>query len=183
MKMFKFVTIIALILGLLAGCSKPPMPITQGAMTPVTSTSTISPDIQAYLDDVEFQTHRQITSEQKQLMLAWIAKTPIKKLDKAVTNQHRHEFDGVKKRLLSEWEQHTGQKWPKYTENVYNKKSGNIDRKIGSNYDAHHLVELSYGGANEWWNMHPAKFPDEHQGGIHRKGSPASILFSEDLDN
>lgn len=34
-----------------------------------------------------------------------------------------------------------------------------------------------YGGPHEWWNMHPAKFPDEHQGGIHRKNSPAKKLF------
>lgn len=29
----------------------------------------------------------------------------------------------------------------------------------------------------EWWNIHPDKFPDEHQAGIHGVNAPASKLF------
>lgn len=47
----------------------------------------------------------------------------------------------------------------------------------GKPYDAHHIIENKYGGDNEWWNIHPAKFPDEHQGGIHGAGSPSRELF------
>lgn len=36
---------------------------------------------------------------------------------------------------------------------------------------------LPFGGDNEWWNIHPAKFPDEHQIGIHGSGSPSKELF------
>ena len=39
------------------------------------------------------------------------------------------------------------------------------------------VIENSYGGNNEWWNIHPARFPNEHQAGIHRTGSPARELF------
>jgi toxin YxiD len=33
------------------------------------------------------------------------------------------------------------------------------------------------GGENEWWKMHPSRYPNEHQRGIHGSGSPASELF------
>lgn len=65
--------------------------------------------------------------------------------------------------MIKEWEENTGQKWP-------------IDEK-GNRYQLHHIIEQQYGGPNEWWNSHPAKFPDEHQGGIHAKGSPSRELF------
>ena len=39
------------------------------------------------------------------------------------------------------------------------------------------VIENSYGGNNEWWNIHPARFTNEHQAGIHRTGSPARELF------
>lgn len=56
-------------------------------------------------------------------------------------------------------------------------EANKVLRKNGYNYDAHHIIELSYGGPNIWWNMHPAAFPNEHQGGIHRKGSIGNELF------
>ena len=43
-----------------------------------------------------------------------------------------------------------------------------------------YLIESSHGGPNQWWNIHPARFPDQHQGGIHSSGSPARDLFSGD---
>jgi predicted ribonuclease toxin of YeeF-YezG toxin-antitoxin module len=55
--------------------------------------------------------------------------------------------------------------------------NGTEIRKPGDLYDAHHIIENKFGGNNEWWNMHPAKFPDEHQRGIHGAGSPARELF------
>ncbi len=33
------------------------------------------------------------------------------------------------------------------------------------------------GGEHEWWNIHSAKFPNEHQSGIHGTGSAANELF------
>jgi filamentous hemagglutinin len=53
----------------------------------------------------------------------------------------------------------------------------NVLRKAGQQYDAHHLIEVSVKGPNEWWNIHPAKHPNEHQGGIHAAGSLANKIF------
>lgn len=39
------------------------------------------------------------------------------------------------------------------------------------------IIENQFEGPHEWWNMHPAKFPDEHQSGIHGVGSPSKELF------
>lgn len=52
-------------------------------------------------------------------------------------------------------------------------------RSKGQPHDAHHVIESSRGGSNEWWNIHPARFPDQHQGGIHRTNSPASKIFKK----
>lgn len=84
---------------------------------------------------------------------------------------HRIDFNRKKDKLIEDWEKETGQKWPKYTEPYYT-KNGLEYKKIGDPYDAHHIIENQFEGPHEWWNMHPAKFPDEHQGGIHAKGSP-----------
>lgn len=93
------------------------------------------------------------------------------------TAKHRAEFDKVKNKVIKEWEENTGQKWPVYNENVISEKTGKIIRKHGDKYDAHHIIENTFGGEHEWWNMHPAKFPNEHQAGIHGTGSPANTLF------
>lgn len=43
-------------------------------------------------------------------------------------------------------------------------------------YDAHHIIQLSHGGNNEWWNIHPAHYKDEHTK-IHGTGSKAREIF------
>jgi len=72
----------------------------------------------------------------------------------------------VRKSQIGEWETQTGQAWPKHTEDVFNTKGKRI-AKEGQLYDAHHVIENVYGGPHEWWNLTPARFPDQHQGGIH----------------
>ena len=52
-----------------------------------------------------------------------------------------------------------------------------VIRKAGQRYDAHHLIESSFGGSNAWWNLHPAAFPSEHQAGIHAANSLANLIF------
>ncbi|WP_281292956.1 HNH endonuclease [Bacillus marasmi] len=93
------------------------------------------------------------------------------------TLKHRNKFNSVKNKLIKEWEENTGQTWPRYTKEIYDKK-GRLARDIGQPYDAHHIIDNNFGGPREWWNIHPAKFPDEHQAGIHGKGSPSNMLFS-----
>lgn len=82
----------------------------------------------------------------------------------------------AKDRLIDEWEKNTGDKWPVYTEDVLN-DAGEVIRKAGQRFDAHHLIESSFGGPNAWWNLHPAAFPSEHQGGIHAVDSLANLIF------
>lgn len=92
------------------------------------------------------------------------------KLTTEAGKAHRNKFTTeVKEKLITEWEQETGQVWPKYTEQVLS-KNGTVLRDVGDHYDAHHIIENIYEGPHEWWNLHPAKFPSEHQGGIHRSG-------------
>lgn len=99
------------------------------------------------------------------------------KLSAVETAKHRSKFSkNLKDSLIKQWEEKTGQAWPRYEENVYSKR-GEISREKGDLYDAHHIIENNYGGPHEWWNMHPAKFPNEHQAGIHGRGSPANTLF------
>lgn len=68
------------------------------------------------------------------------------------------------------------QKWPAYQEKFY-KKNGDIHKDIGDPYDAHHIIQNSHGGPNEWWNIHPAHYKAEHPK-IHGTG-PARDIFYE----
>lgn len=132
--------------------------------------------LRSYIKDVKINTNRNITKNQLEKLKTALRENEYSKLEPRDVAKHRSEFNGVKNRLIKEWEENTGQNWPKYTEDVIG-KNGNVVRKAGSKYDAHHIIENSYGGNNEWWNIHPARFPNEHQAGIHRSGSPANKLF------
>ncbi|TBR37386.1 hypothetical protein CBF23_014865 [Marinomonas agarivorans] len=131
----------------------------------------------AYLDDVQKQTGIQVSQNQRSILADNVRKNQYSKLSKEDAALHRKDFNKNKNSLISEWESKTGEKWPRYKEDVIS-KSGVVTRKIGQPYDAHHLIESSHGGPNQWWNIHPARFPDQHQGGIHRSESPARKLFS-----
>ena len=63
--------------------------------------------------------------------------------------------------MIKDWGENTGQKW-------------SVDEN-GQKYQLHHIIEQQYGGEHEWWNAHPAKFPTEHQGGVHAAGSPLGV--------
>ncbi|GIO23691.1 hypothetical protein J11TS1_22720 [Oceanobacillus sp. J11TS1] len=39
------------------------------------------------------------------------------------------------------------------------------------------IIENTFGGEHEWWNIHLARFPNEHQASIHGVGSPANRIF------
>ena len=69
----------------------------------------------------------------------------------------------------------------RYAEDLLN-EVGKVVRKKGQPYDAHHIIENKFEGPHEWWNMHPAKFPDEHQSAIHGTGSPANELFKWNIE-
>jgi hypothetical protein len=79
------------------------------------------------------------------------------------------EKPGFKDTVIDEWERQTGQQWPVYTEDVVSSNSGRTLRITGQRLDAHHLIEKTYNGPHEWWNIHPARYPEIHQGLIHGK--------------
>ena len=129
-----------------------------------------------YVKDIKLNTNRDIPNNQIESLKNALRNKKYKKLTPIEVSKHRAEFNRIKNSLIDEWELKTGRNWPIYSEDVIG-KNGNVVRKAGSKYDAHHIIENSYGGNNEWWNIHPARFPNEHQAGIHRAGSPARELF------
>ncbi|MCI3195564.1 ribonuclease YeeF family protein [Bacillus sp. HU-1818] len=131
----------------------------------------------AYLRDIEAKTGRKVYKEQIDHIKEALRNNNYEKLTPKETAKHRSKFtSSLKDRLIAEWEEKTGQKWPRYTEAVFD-KNGEIARSVGQPYDAHHIIENNFGGPHEWWNIHPAKYPDEHQAGIHGKGAPSGKLF------
>ena len=132
-----------------------------------------------YIQDIQRITNRKIPANQIAELKNALRTTEYKKLPTTEVNNHRKEFNKVTNKLIEEWELNTNQTWPRYTENVYSKDGKRILRRAGEKYDAHHLIENSYGGDNKWWNIHPAKFPNEHQSGIHRSGGPSRKLFKK----
>ncbi|MDP1499920.1 ribonuclease YeeF family protein [Bacillus velezensis] len=133
--------------------------------------------IKRYVKDVEARTSRKIPKNQVEKLKEALRNKEYKKLTPLQTRKHRRAFNKIKDQLIEEWEKNTGQTWPTYSEDVISKKTGEPVRKKGDKYDAHHIIENSFEGEHEWWNIHPAKFPNEHQSGIHGTGSPANELF------
>ncbi|MEK4442195.1 MULTISPECIES: hypothetical protein [Niallia] len=129
-----------------------------------------------YIRDVESKTGLKLHKSQIERLKGTLRENKYEKMTPLETLKHRNKFNSVKNKLIKEWEENTGQTWPRYTEEIYDKK-GRLARDIGQPYDAHHIIENNIGGPHEWWNIHPAKFPDEHQAGIHGKGSPSNKLF------
>ena len=129
-----------------------------------------------YLQEVEKITNREIKPQQMEKLQKALKEQEFVKLDPEKSKLHRKLFDNAKDRLIDEWEKNTGDKWPVYTEDVLN-DAGEVIRKAGQRFDAHHLIESSFGGPNAWWNLHPAAFPSEHQGGIHAVDSLANLIF------
>lgn len=146
------------------------------------TSGTLPQGIRSYVRDIEVQTGRKLHSRQVELLKDNLRSQRYSKLSKADTARHRRQFDSVKDDLIAEWERQTGQSWPRYTENLP-KKNGKpgFSRLKGDPYDAHHVIENELGGPAEWWNIHPARFPGQHQGGIHRSGSPLRQLL-ENID-
>ncbi|GAF18942.1 hypothetical protein JCM19046_3555 [Bacillus sp. JCM 19046] len=116
-----------------------------------------------YIRDVEVKTGRKLNNVQKNLLKNALRENHFAKLSPTATAIHRAQFSFSKKNdLIHQWETQTGEKWPVYSENLYSGR-GNITRRKGDYYDAHHIIENGFGGPHEWWNIHPARYPDQHQ--------------------
>lgn len=92
----------------------------------------------------------------------------IKKVTKEKLKEARDEFKNNKDKLISEWEQQTGKKWPRYKHDVI--KDGVTIKKAGELYDAHHIKPLSWGGENVASNITPMEWTPHHLK-VHGKDS------------
>ncbi|QUG85584.1 WXG100 family type VII secretion target [Bacillus nitratireducens] len=137
-----------------------------------------TPRFQEYLGQVEEITNRKIPENQRELLQEHLENNGYERLSKEEVDTRRNEFRSEKNKLIVEWEKETNQTWPTYAEEVISKR-GKVTRRIEKPFDAHHLIENAHGGEHEWWNMHPAKYPDEHQGGIHAKESISREIFKK----
>ena len=83
----------------------------------------------------------------------------------------RIQFNNEKDNLIAQWEIENGMKWPCYNQDIYN-KYGEIVKKKGWKYDAHHIIPLSLGGNNTADNITPLSYDvhSEHKG-VHATGS------------
>ena len=131
-----------------------------------------------YMREVEMLTKLKVHPKQLVELKKAIKSKKYTKLTVEETAKSRKEFNKVKNSLIEKWEKETGQIWPKYDKDVLSKKGVPYIKK-GDKYDAHHLIENTHGGEHEWWNIHPAKNPDIHQGGIHGKDGLSRILFGD----
>lgn len=130
----------------------------------------------AYVREIAKITGRKIHPKQLKKIKEALRNKKFTKLSKEATEDSRKEFGKVKDKLIKEWEKETGQKWPRYEEDVLGKNGKPYLRK-GDPYDAHHIIENTHGGPHEWWNIHPASNPTQHQGGIHGKNGIAKLYL------
>lgn len=138
----------------------------------------LSSQLDDYLMEIKSYTGFQVDASQEDFIVEYIASYPVYKLSSVITAEHRKDFDSKRKGLISLWEEHYNRNWPKYLEDL--KENGTILRYKGQNYDAHHIIEVSYNGPNQWWNLVPAMYGSQHQNGIHGSSTIASKLFSKE---
>lgn len=100
----------------------------------------------------------------------------LKKRSPEETKELRKEFNTEKERLIAEWEKENGREWPIYENDIYN-EYGEIVKKKGWKYDAHHIQPLSMGGKNEASNITPLRYDvhSDHKG-VHAPDSPYDEL-------
>ena len=131
-----------------------------------------------YLKQIAKITGRKVHPSQLIEIKKALRNKEFRKLSKEATEQSRREFNKVKNKLIKEWEEKTGQKWPRYEKDVLS-KNGRPYLKKGDPHDAHHIIENTHGGPHEWWNIHPASNPVQHQAGIHGKDGISKFLFGD----
>ncbi|UOO80752.1 hypothetical protein LVJ83_07075 [Uruburuella testudinis] len=129
-------------------------------------------NIREYLNDIQAQTGYKIEFSQRIGLTDYIRANGVFTPSSQTLHQRRTEFNRKRESLIKKWEVNTGLKWPTYTEPVISSKTGRIIKRVGSKYDVHHIQPLENNGGNIWQNITPARYPDQHQGGIHRWDGP-----------
>lgn len=88
----------------------------------------------------------------------------------------RLEFNEIRNDLKKEWSELNGQEWPQYNHDVYS-DNGNLIRRAGNDYDAHHIRPLCLGGENSAENITPLHASDHYdKQGIHAVGTPYDLM-------
>lgn len=130
-----------------------------------------------YFKEIESITDTPISKRQRDLIQQQLAKNPhdIKLTGQAYKDQ-RKAFNNVKDELINTWEKETGQTWPTHSKDILD-KNGNVYIRAGTKFDAHEIIPNVYNSPLEWWNIHPAMRPTQHQGGIHASGSAFKQIF------
>ena len=129
-----------------------------------------------YLREIERVSNLVVDSRQRSLLKQCLQKGEFKKLSVADVKCHRTQFDRVKNKLIKEWENNTGKKWPIYDQEIVDALGLN-GKFVGNRYDAHHIIQNNHGGANEWWNIHPVQRKGHIE--IHRKNGVCSSIFNQ----
>lgn len=137
---------------------------------------------QNYVSDIKSILGYRIPKDYCNSIKDYLHNNELKKLSSEETLRARLEFSLKKNKLIEKWEKETGKEWPRYKEDVKNSQ-GNVVRRAGDYYDAHHIIELSYGGPAESWNIVPARYPDKHQNGIHKADSTKKLFPNERVYN
>ena len=120
--------------------------------------------VKRYFKHIQEVTGRDVHPKQIDKLKEALRKKEYTKLSPQDYANHKKNYTSAKREeLIKKWEKETGEKWP-------------VDEN-GRKYQLHHIIEQQFGGNHEWWNIHPAKFPDEHQKLIHGKNSPSRKLF------
>jgi len=122
---------------------------------------------QEYIDDLKDNSEYPETIEDSD--------KPYEKQTPEEIAEKRAEFNAIKEKLIKEWEEKNGREWPRYKEDVY--VNGQLIRKAGDRYDAHHIHPISFGGKNEASNITPIS-AEKHfdKQGIHAPESPYGKL-------
>ena len=99
----------------------------------------------------------------------------VSKLEKISDNEERHkEYKKLKPKLIAEWEEKTGMKWPVYDRDI---KYKGVIKKKENLFDVHHIHPIELGGENTVNNITPMDFRNHTiKGGIHESSTALSSI-------
>ena len=125
---------------------------------------------------MESLTGQKIPDKQISELKNALKEVEFKKITPDVLEKNRKSWKNNKDKLIKEWEQNTGQKWPKHQ--IGEKVRGRIIT-TEQYYEGHHLIQLDHGGPNFWWNIHPMRDTDHIE--VHTTGGSGYIIFKQNI--
>ena len=133
------------------------------------------PELLEAFKDIEIQTGLKVHPRARRMLIKILRKRSFwNKRTKKSNEARRKKFEKNRAKIRKKWEEKTKQIWPFIKEEVF---ENGVKKERIIYYDAHHIIPLSVGGPwDKWWNVHPARSPDQHQGGVHRSKGPLNRL-------